>query len=168
MSFARHMLIVGGIALALWGMAYGLWYAVFAEHQALDGIGASLSTSFASAAERRPEGAHAALGQYRETKYVYDRQVDVHSHWIGLAMILIVLGIALDRVIFAERIKLALSLAAFLGAVFFPLGVLLQTVDRGSTPGSIAVVGSALLIIALIGFAFGFVRTRLRPDARAN
>ena len=168
MSVARRILIVGGIALALWGMAYGLWYAVFAEHQALDGIGASLSSAFASAAERHPERAQAALAQYRETKYVYDRQVDVHSHWIGLAMILIVLGVGLDRVIFAERIKLALTLAAFLGALFFPLGVLLQTMDRGGTPRAIAVIGSALLIIALIGFAFGFARTRIRPNKKGN
>ncbi len=39
MSSSRRLLIVGGIALAVWGMGYGLWYAVFAEHQALDSIG---------------------------------------------------------------------------------------------------------------------------------
>src|SRR5215510_1374922 len=121
MTFARRILIVGGVALALWGMAYGLWYAVFAEHQALDGIGSSLSSAFASAAERHPERAQAALAQYRETKYAYDRQVDVHSHWIGLAMILIVLGIGLHHIIFRERVKLAFSLAALLGGGFFPL-----------------------------------------------
>src|SRR5262249_19434766 len=150
----------GGIALALWGMAYGLWYAVFAEHQALDGIGASLSGAFASAAERQPERAQAALGQYRETKHAYDRQGDVHSHWIGMAMILIVLGIGLNRVVFPDRIKLALSLSAFLGAVIFPLGVLLQTVSHGVFPLAIAVIGSALLLIALVGFSIGFARFR--------
>jgi len=164
MNLARRILIVGGIALALWGMAYGLWYAVFAEHQALDGIGGSLSTAFASAAERHPERVQAALGEYRETKYVYDRQVDVHSHWIGLAMILIILGIGLNRVIFSDRVKLALSWAAFLGAVFFPLGVLLQTADHGALPRAIAVIGSALLVIALVGFAFGFARLRSSPE----
>jgi hypothetical protein len=46
MNGARRLLILGGIALALWGMSYGLWYAVFAEHQALDGIGISLATGF--------------------------------------------------------------------------------------------------------------------------
>ncbi len=163
MSIARRILVVGGIALALWGMAYGLWYAVFAEHQALDGIGASLSSAFASAAERRAERAGAALAQYRETKYVYDRQVDVHSHWIGLAMVLIVLGIGLDRVVFPERVKLALSWAAFLGAVFFPLGVLLQTANHGAFPRAIAVIGSALLLVALVGFAIGFAFAGPRP-----
>jgi hypothetical protein len=160
MTFARRILILGGIALALWGMAYGLWYAVFAEHQALDGIGASLSSAFANAAERHPERAHAALSEYRETKYVYDRQVDVHGHWIGLAMLLIVLGIGLDRVMFSERIKSALSLGAFLGAVLFPLGVLLQSVDRGNAPRLLAVLGSALLIFTLAAFALGFARNR--------
>jgi len=164
MSFARCILIVGGIALALWGMGYGLWYAVFAEHQALDGIGASLSSAFASAAERHPERAGAALAQYRETKYVYDRQVDVHGHWIGLAMILIVLGIGLDRAIFPERIKLALSLAAFLGAVIFPFGVLLQAVNHGAFPRAVAVIGSALLLIALVGFTIGFARLRSKSS----
>ena len=164
MSVARRILIVGGVALALWGMAYGLWYAVFAEHQALDVIGASLSRAFASAAERHPERAGAALARYRETKYVYDRQVDVHSHWIGLAMILIVLGIGLDRVAFSYRVQLGLSLAAFLGAVFFPLGVLLQTVSHGAFASAVAVIGSGFLILALVGFAIGFARPRTPPE----
>ena len=164
MSVARRILIVGGVALALWGMAYGLWYAVFAEHQALDGIGASLSSAFASAAERHPERAQAALSKYRDTKYVYDRHVDVHSHWIGLAMILIVLGMGLNRIVFHDRFKLALSVAAFLGAVIFPLGVLLQTVNQGAIPRAIAVIGSALLLVALVGFAIGFARLRSSPE----
>ena len=83
MSPARRILLAGGIALALWGMAHGLWYAVFAEHQALDGMGASLSSAFVGAARRDAGAANVALEQYRKTKYVYDRQVDVHSHWIG-------------------------------------------------------------------------------------
>jgi hypothetical protein len=161
MSLARRILIIGGIALALWGMAYGLWYAVFAEHQALDTIGASLSSAFANAADRHPARSHAALGEYREAKYVYDRHVDVHGHWIGLAMLLIVLGIGLDRVLFSERGKLLLSLGAFLGAILFPLGVLLQTIDHGRAPRVIAIAGSALIIITLAAFALGFSRSRL-------
>ena len=164
MSLARRILIIGGILLALWGMAYGLWYAVFAEHQALDGIGASLSSAFANAAQRHPERAHAALGEYRETKFVYDRQVDVHSHWIGLAMLLIVLGIGLERALFSERVKLALSLGAFIGAVLFPLSVLLQTVDHGNAPRILAVVSSALVIGSLAAFAVGFARNRPSPQ----
>src|SRR6266849_7831321 len=144
MSSSRRLLIVGGIALAVWGMGYGLWYAVFAEHQALDSIGASLSDGFAAAADRKPAAMDASLQQYREAKYVYDRQVDVHGHWIGLAMLLIVLGIGFDRVAFSKRSQFLLALGLFLGAVIFPLGVLLQTASHGSGPRAVAIAGSAM------------------------
>ncbi len=155
MSGSRRLLIVGGIGLALWGMGYGLWYAVFAEHQALNGIGGSLATAFDAAARRNPGGAGTAIRNYKEAKYVYDRQVDVHGHWIGLAMLLIVVGIAFDRVRFAERQKLVLACALLAGAVIFPFGVLLQTFDHGAIPRGIAILGSVLVIAALIGITLG-------------
>jgi hypothetical protein len=158
MSASRRLLIVGGIVLAVWGMGYGLWYAVFAEHQALDNIGASLARSFVAAAERNPVVMEDSLRQYREAKYVYDRQVDVHGHWIGLAMLLIVLGIGFDRVGFPERLKLLLASSLLVGAVVFPLGVLLQTMSHGAFPRAVAVVGSASVIAGLAGSALGAMR----------
>src|SRR5260221_12057103 len=103
---ARQLLLFGGIALAILGMSYGLWYAVFAEHQALDGIGHSLSSGFQAAAERNSATAESSLLQYRQAKYVYDRQVDVHGHWIGLAMLLMVLAVGFGHVGRQEKIKL--------------------------------------------------------------
>ena len=155
MSGSRRILILGGIALALWGMGYGLWYAVFAEHQALNGIGASLATAFDAAARRNPGAVEAAFRDYKEAKYVYDRQVDVHGHWIGLARLLIVVGMAFDRVRFAERYKLVLASALLAGAAIFPFGVLLQTFDHGAIPRGIAILGSGLVIVALLGITLG-------------
>src|SRR5271154_2783249 len=151
MSAARRFLILSGIALALWGMSYGLWYAVFAEHQALDGIGSSLATGFSAAAEKNSTAAQAALDQYREAKYRYDRQVDVHGHWVGLALLLIVLGIGFDRIGFSERIKLLLALGLFLGAILFPLGVLLQTFSHDAFPRLVTIAGSGLVIASMAG-----------------
>jgi hypothetical protein len=165
MSGSRRLLIIGGIALAIWGMGYGLWYAVFAEHQALDSIGASLAGSFAAAADRNAAGMEASLEQYREAKYVYDRQVDVHGHWIGLAMLLIVLGIGFDRVNFSERVKLFLAVGLLVGSVVFPLGVLLQTMSHGVLPRAIAIAGSAFVIAALLGSAAGVVARDSSPGA---
>jgi len=155
MSGSRRLLIIGGIALAIWGMSYGLWYAVFAEHQALDNIGSSLAGSFAAAAERNPGAMESSLQHYREAKYVYERQVDVHGHWIGLAMLLIVLGIGFDRVNFTERFKMFLAIGLLAGAVIFPLGVLLQTISHGPLPRAIAIVGSGFVIAGLVGCAVG-------------
>src|SRR5580704_1113264 len=139
MSSGRRLLILGGIALAFWGMGYGLWYAIFAEHQALNSIGASLSATFDAEAGRNPAAAELRFQDYRQAKYIYDRQVDVHGHWIGLAMLLIVLGIGFDRVALAERHKLALAWSLLAGAVIFPFGVLLETLDHGAIPRAIAI-----------------------------
>jgi hypothetical protein len=144
-------------------MSYGLWYAVFAEHQALDNIGASLAGSFAAAADRNPAGMETSLAHYREAKYIYDRQVDVHGHWIGLAMLLIVLGIGFDRVNFSERFRFILALGLVLGSVFFPLGVLLQAMSHGPLPRAIAIAGSAFVIAALLGSAAGVVARDSSP-----
>ena len=158
MRAARKLLLIGGIALAVWGMSYGLWYAVFVEHQALGEIGSSLSEGFSAAAARNSAVAGNALRQYQHAKFDYDRQVDVHSHWIGLAMVLIVLGIGLDRLAFSERIKMLLAANALLGSFLFPLGVALETLDNGSGPRILAIFGSALVIIAFSACVLGFAR----------
>jgi hypothetical protein len=159
MSRAQRLLICGGIALAIVGMTYGLWYAVFAEHQALDAIGSSLATGFNAAASRNPAAARASIDQYKEAKYIYDRQVDVHGHWIGLAILLIVLGIGYRRVGFSEPIAFLLALGLFLGAILFPLGVLMQTFSHGDIPRDVAIFGSGLVIASLTGIAVGFARS---------
>lgn len=158
MSGAKRILLLGGIAVALLGMTYGLWYAVFAEHQALDGIGASLARSFSAGANRNPAQAAQEMEAYRVAKYNYDRQVDAHGHWIGLAMVLVVLAIGFDYVSFSKKQKLWLASCLVVGSVLFPLGVLLQTVDHGAVPKIIAVIGSGLVIAALAAAIAGFLR----------
>src|SRR5262245_48483909 len=141
---ARQVLLFGGIALAILGMSYGLWYAAFAEHQALDGIGHSLASGFQAAAERNPSSASKALLDYRAAKYAYDRQVDVHGHWLGLSMLLIVLAIGIDYAGLSEKWKLALAWTLFAGSALFPFGVLLQTWSHGFAPRDLAFLGSTI------------------------
>jgi len=157
-SRSRKLLILGGTVLAVLGMLYGLHYAVFVEHQTLDRMGGSLAGAFAHAAERRGDDSQLALTAYRETKYDYVRQVDLHSHWIGLAMLLIVLGIVFDEVAFAERARFAIALAMLAGSIVFPLGVILQTVHMAPLGSVLAIAGSVLVIAALGATAVGFMR----------
>ena len=155
---ARLILLFGGIALAILGMAYGLWYAVFAEHQALDGIGQSLSSGFQAAAARDSAAADQALRQYREAKYAYDRQVDVHGHWIGLSMLLLILAAGSDRLALAEKWKLRLAWMVLLGSALFPAGVLMQSWSHGVLPKALAILGSAMVIAGLAGIMRGLLR----------
>lgn len=156
---SSRLLIVSGAALAIWGMSFGLYYALFAEHQALDKIGASLTAGFVEGAKGDLIAAHASLQGYADTQFNYVRSVDVHSHWIGLAMLLIVLGIAFDRGGFTEGRQMLLAWLLVIGSVAFPLGVILQTLDRGIIPQAVAAIGAGLVIIALAAVALGFARS---------
>lgn len=158
MSGPRKLLILSGLALAGWGMGWGLVYAVFFEHQILDTLGGQLTTGFMRAAQRNLPEAHSAIRAYAHSEFNYVRQVDVHSHWIGLAMILILLGIVFDRVNLGERARLWLALAMAVGSAVFPLGVILQTVGPGLLPSALAVTGAGLVIAGMSGAAWGFAR----------
>ena len=159
MNASSRVLLFGGLALAAFSMFYGVYYALFVEHQKLDGMGSSLTTSFVRAAERREPESQAAMESYVVTKFEYVRQVDSHSHWIGLAMLMIVLGAAFDAVAFREPLRLILAGGLLAGSVLFPLGVILQTVDRGPGARALAIAGSGLVIASLAGMALGFAKS---------
>ncbi len=121
MTSPRRILILGGILLAAFGMLFGLHYAVFVEHQTLDRMGGSLATAFVQAANRDMTQARTAIDSYAAVKYDYVREVDAHSHWVGLSMILIVLGAIFDRVGFSIAIRQTLAWSLLLGSIAFPL-----------------------------------------------
>jgi hypothetical protein len=167
MTGSRKILIFGGLALAILGMFYGLQYALFTEHQTLDQIGGSLAQSFAAAANRDPTLAQAALDRYGDTKYDYVREVDAHSHWVGLAMLMIVLGVIFDRVNFSDRTRKVIAGSLLAGSVLFPLGVILQTYHHGAWPfKALAVAGPILVVAALVATAWGFAVSPRSTDAK--
>jgi hypothetical protein len=159
MNGSRKLLIISGVVLAIWGMSFGLYYALFVEHQALEQIGGSLATGFAQGAQGDLTEARASLQTYADTQFDYVRSVDVHSHWIGLAMLLIVFGLAFDRVGLTERRRVLVAWSLIIGSVTFPLGVILQTLDRGIIPQAVAAIGAVLVITALAAIALGFARS---------
>jgi hypothetical protein len=163
MTASRKLLVLGGMALAAIGMLYGLYYAVFMEHQALDQMGGSLARAFASAAARDSSESQTALEAYASTKYDYVRQVDAHSHWIGLGMLMILLGALFGRVNFSEAIRQAIAISLLAGSAVFPLAVILQTYHHGSLMFKVvAAVGPGLVIVGLTATAWGFARQRTR------
>ena len=160
MKRSQHLLAVAGLALAVWAMSYGFYYAVWIEHQTLDHIGGSLAGAFQHAALRETAASHASLDDYARAKYVYTREVDAHSHWIGLAMILMVLAALWDRLSFGEGVRGMLALGLIAGAYGFPLGVLTQNYVGSGVGQGIAVAASGLMIVAFGLVAVGFARER--------
>jgi predicted histidine transporter YuiF (NhaC family) len=161
MTNSRKLLVLGGMALAALGMLYGLYYAVLVEHQTLDQMGGSLTQAFASAAQRNLSQSQTALEAYAATKYDYVRQVDAHSHCIGLGMLMIVLGVLFGRVNFSEAVRQAIAISLLAGSAVFPLAVILQTYHHGALIfKALAVVGPGLVIFGLAATAWGFARQR--------
>lgn len=163
MIASSRLLIFGGLALAAFGMLYGLHYAVSVEHQTLDQMGGSLAQAFRYAAERNPQQSQAALETYRSTKYNYVRGVDAHSHWIGLAMLMIALGAVFQRVNFNESARRLIAFSLLAGSAVFPLSVILQTYHHDAMALKVlAVVSSGMVSGALALTAWGFARPQLR------
>jgi hypothetical protein len=158
MSASRKLLIIGSLAIAVWSMGYGVFYAVFAEHQTLDRLGSALATGFVRAAERRMPESKDALVEAAQRRFVYVRQVDAHGHWGGLALLLLILGIGFDRVAFSERTRFLIASALLAGSFLFPLAVLAEIWSNGAGPKSLAVFASALVIAGLFGVVWGFAR----------
>jgi hypothetical protein len=105
MNTARKVLIFGRLTLATFAMLYGLYYALFVEHQTLDRMGGSLAFAFVHAAEGHLSEGESSVESYASSKYDFVRQVDVHSHWIGLGTSLMLMGAIFDRVAFSLRVR---------------------------------------------------------------
>jgi len=160
MSPSRKLLIVGGLLLVILGMTYGLYYALFDEHQTLETITVSLARSFSLAAGKDMDASRAALDAYAAAKFEYVREVDVHSHWSGLALLLIIFGLIFDQVNFPERMRFLVAAAMVAGSFLFPASVLLQTFNQGIVPQALAAAAAALLIVSLAAVAAGFARAK--------
>lgn len=158
MNKAQKILIIGGLLLTLSGMCYGLYYALFDEHQTLQGMGISMATGFANAAENSLPEARTAIDNFADIKFEYVREVHAHSHWISLGMLLIVLGMAFNQIAFNERHRFLIALGLVSGATIFPLGVLLQTLATGSLASILSIFGTIAFIASFFLVTWGFVK----------
>jgi hypothetical protein len=162
LTSAGRTLITAGLALAIAGMTYGLYYAVVIEHQTLDAIGGSLAGAFVRAAEGNATASRSAMLSYAAANYDYIRQVDFHGHLIGLGMLLVVLGLALRRSRLAEFFQRPVAAVLIAGSIIFPLAVLTETASSSPLPRLFAILGSALVILSLTALALSFLPKHTR------
>ena len=122
-------------------------------------IGGALATSFAKAAAGDMQSSHAALVAYGEAKYLYAREVDVHSHWSGLAILLVLFGALFNRTGFTHRTRMWLASLLSFCSFAFPMSVVLQNFDHGQLPRVLAIMTSGILILSMLAVAVGFMRS---------
>jgi hypothetical protein len=150
MNSPQRVLVLTGLFLIAFTMAFGVWYAIFDEHQTLVGMGVHMATGFAEMAAGNPEASTTALENYADLSREYGREVHAHGHWGMLSLVLIIIGLAFNRLSLGERQGLLLAWLLALSAALFPLGVLLQI-------GPAAGLGKLLSVPASLGMVLGLL-----------
>jgi hypothetical protein len=161
MSCSRKILISAGLFLAICGMTYGLWYAIWDEHQTLVGMGVALATAFANAASGDITAAHAAIDNFASINKEYILEVHGHSHMIALGMLMVLLGGCYDRVAYSEKLRFYIAAAMAVGALLFPLGVFAQfNPEPLPQLGKLmSMSGSGLVIVCFALITIGLFKT---------
>jgi hypothetical protein len=157
MTGSQKILLSGGLALAILGMAYGFWYAVADEHPTLERMGVSLASAFAEVAKGEMDPAREFLKTYGETRFEYIREVHTHGHLVALSTLLLVLGLFFNQLAFTERIRLYLASLLVFGTAALPLGSLLEIMLSGPVPKAVALLGAVSLIGGLGAVAAGLL-----------
>ena len=166
MTGSQKILLSGGLALAILGMAYGFWYAVVDEHPTLERMGISLASAFAEVAKGEMAQASESLETYGGTRFEYIREVHFHGHLVALSTLLLVLGLFFNLLAFSERIRLYLASLLVFGTAALPLGSLLEIVLAGPVPMAVALLGTVAIIGGMGAVAAGFLLSveRSRDD----
>ena len=159
MTGSQKILLSGGLALAILGMAYGFWYALIDEHPTLEHMGMSLAGAFIEVAGGNMDKAGESLEAYGATRFEYIREVHTHSHVVALSTLLLVLGLFFNQLAFSERIRSYLASLLVFGTAALPLGSFLEIFFTGPLPGAVAVLGTVAIIGGLFVTAFGFLRS---------
>ena len=159
MTQAQRILILTGAFLIAMTMAYGVGYALFDEHQTLQGMGIQLATAFVEASKGNLDAAYQAIDNFGLISIEYRNEIHSHGHWGMLSLILIILGLVFNRLGFSEKNRLALAWLLALSAALFPLGVLFHIWSATTAIGElITLPASTGMIIGMLLAAWGLIK----------
>jgi len=163
---ARRLLVFGGIALVAVGMLFGDIFAVFILHQNAGQQGAALLAASQAVADKNPAAVNASFSHLGNLLESRGTKVDAHVHMIGAGYLALLLALLQPFIALSTRAKKNLAACFILGGTFLPVGIfLIHYVGLAYSPFSVigwasAVADSAgaLLIVALVGELWGFMR----------
>lgn len=163
---ARRLLIFGGIALIVGGMLFGDVFAVFVLHQNGGRTGETLLAAAQAAAAQDPAGVRAAFARIGGLLEDRGTKVDTHVHMTDAGYLALLLALVQPYVALPPQRKKRLAQIFITGGVLLPVGIfLIHYVGLAYSPfpvigwaSVLADSAGALLIIALLGEAWGFWR----------
>ena len=150
MTSANKTYIVGGLLLVLIGLIFGVYYAIFDEHQTLVAMGMAFAQSFFEAAGGNEAGVSESIETFRANSFEYIREVSFHAHIIELGTLALIIPLFAHRIGWNDGRKLLIARLFIVGSLVFTLGVLAQTLAMSALTQALAVGGSGL-VIACVG-----------------
>ena len=156
----QRLLIMTGVALIAFTMCFGVYYAIFDEHQTLVGMGQQMASGFVNAAKGDLTAAYSAFDSYGVISAEYHHEVHSHGHWGMLALVLLLLGIVFRNLAFTQQTCQRLAYLLCGSAALFPLGIILQIGALELVGKLFASAGAVGLIVGLILVIFGLLRTK--------
>jgi len=156
----NRILILTGLAMIALTMFFGLWYAVFDEHQTLVGMIVAMMNGFLEAARGNLPEAYGAMEEYGRISKEYRREVHFHGHWGFLSLILILYGLVAHTMHFSQRARVRVAACLAASAALFPFGVLLQIGPMDWLGKIFAVLGSIGLVLSMFAVVIGLLRRR--------
>lgn len=147
MTASQRWLIFSGLALAGAGMVFGFVYTYAVDHQTLPLLREAYRDAFTAAASNDAGSSQAALERAGAINHKYVRLVDVHTHVIKLAIVILLAGLVYPLVGLSEKTKKLAACCFVVGSLIYPLGVFAEVSSASLVP-KVAAGGGALLVIA--------------------
>ena len=167
MKSPEKVLLGGGLLLLVAGLLFGAGYGYVVQHQTLLVLRESYRDLLASSAAGDAAGAQAALAQAQRMNYAYVRAVDVHTHMIKLASVVLLVGLMYPLVALSDTARRRLAILFLAGSWLFPAGVFTEIFSHRLLPQALAAGGALLVVASLAGIVLGLWRG-LRQSARSS
>lgn len=155
MTTPQRWMILGGLAVFLLGLGFGVVHTFLVDHETLLRVKEDYRSAFMAAAEGKDGEAQVALEEAKTANYNFVRSIDTHTHLLKMASVVILIGLILPLVSWTEKTKLALALALLGSAVIFPLGVFGEIFSHSLFPQAVAAGGALLAIGSFSLILFG-------------
>ncbi|MEE9263278.1 MAG: hypothetical protein V3V11_02375, partial [Vicinamibacteria bacterium] len=118
-----RILIFGGILIAIVGMLFGEYYAIFHLHQSGMTIEAEMLNSVKAVAAGDSEPIGGSMERIGKMLENMGTKKDTHAHWIQLAYLCLILGLVQPYIALGETWKRRWAIVLVASSFILPVGV---------------------------------------------
>lgn len=166
MKSPQRILLVGGLLIIVVGLVYGAAYNWLVGYDTLTTLRESYGAAVWAAASGDEATFGQALARGKQMNYRYVRVVDVHTHLIKVASLVLLLGLLYPLIPDPSKAVVRWVLVLVVGTVLFPLGVFLEIVTSSILAQAVAALG-ALMVITAFAALFLNISRGLPSETRA-